>query len=88
MFKYLDLTKEDTKRIKEARANINKWAVISFIIFGIVFAFGYVLYFLDYNVTGLMFIIISLIYLILSGELVLKREIFSIALMLKEGGKE
>jgi membrane protein YdbS with pleckstrin-like domain len=64
MFKYLDLTKEDTKRIKEARANINKWAVIFVIKFLIVFVFGSLLYFLDYNVPGLVFMIFSFLYLI------------------------
>ena len=88
LFNYLDTALEDTERIKKARSNINKWAVISVIIFFIVFIFGYFLYSIGLKVTGLMFVIISLIYLILSGELVIKRELFSIAILIKEGGKE
>ena len=83
MFKYLDTTKEDAERLKKARSNINKGCALASITFILAYLIG-VLFLLISVTIGLLFIVIGIIFVVMSGNLMIKREIFSMMIWLKE----
>jgi hypothetical protein len=83
-FDYKDTVVEDVESIKESRSNINKGACLTVIPYAIFFFMGVILHMMGYIVTGIYFIIIAVAFLILMMGLVLKREMYSIMIYLKE----
>ena len=84
MMEFIDTATEDVERIKKARENISKGATLMLIPFGIMAFTGLGLYFVGYIVTGLYFMASSLCYTVLIVGLIIKREIFSLAILIKE----
>ena len=81
--KYLDTVTESVERIKEGRNNINKGITFIFIIWILFFIITFLVFIvdIDYAIWLSTFVIL---YLILLISLVIKREIYSIAILLKE----
>lgn len=82
--KFLDTVTENIDRIDEARNNLNKginFLFIGFCIFGFISLFFYLF---DYKVTAIYLMILNSMYLLLIVGLMIKREIFSLAIILKE----
>lgn len=85
-FSYLDTVTEDAERIRKARDRINITSAVMLIEFLIFILIGF---YLMYNeISGYYFFyIFSLMPLIIGVSLVIKRELFSIMIFLKEEGK-
>jgi len=74
---YLDIAKEDPERIKKGRKNVERTATLSLMMFGISLIL--------IGVTNtIIFGHLSIIFLIMMIGLIIKREIYSIAIILKE----
>lgn len=82
--KYLDTTIENVDRIKKARVNINKAVIFCIFLYIIFYSVGLYIYSIEYIVSGLYFFILSIGTLILFVGLVVKREIYSLAIIMKE----
>jgi len=76
MFKYVDTSKEDIERLKSARKHINWGAFFCIYFFAFLAVFG--IFF------AVILIFLSILFLILGIGLVLKREIYSMMIYLKE----
>ena len=84
--KYLDTVVESTDRIKKARENINKTIILLFIGFVFTGFIGFVFYLWGYVITGIYFECMAILYMLLIVGLVVKREIFSLAVIMKNIG--
>ena len=82
--KYLDTVVEDTDRIKKGRKNINIGITLLLICFTITSLLSFCLYYIGFIITGIYFIALAVCYFILMASLIIKREIYSIAIILKE----
>ena len=82
--KFLDTSIESCERLDEARKHLN-WCVI-LMVFSFIFCWciSYYLYSIGWIVTGLYFMLFSLIDIVLLCVSVLKREIFSLAILIKK----
>jgi len=86
--KYIDTTVESVDRLKEARENINKGIIVLLIVFASIGILGAVFFAFEYTATGIMFLISSSMYLCLLVGLIIKREIYSLAIIMKHVGGE
>lgn len=82
--KYLDTSFENIERIKEARVNINKGIMLLSCLYGISGIFSLGLFLFGYKTSGIFMLLFCVMYIILIGALVIKRELFSIAILIKE----
>jgi len=76
MVKYIDISKENIERLKSARKHINWGAFFCLYFFAFLAVFG--MFF------AAVLLFISILFLILGIGLVLKREIYSMMIYLKE----
>ena len=86
--KYLDIVVESSERLRKARENINTGVLmilICFIIFGIASSFC-VLF--DYMLLAFLLLGYAVMYLLLLMGLVLKREIYSLSIFIKDNIEE
>jgi len=81
--KYLDTVTESTDRLKEARNNINKGILFLLFAFVISFILGVFSIFFSYSFSLLCYTG-AICYLVLMIGLILKREIYSLAILIKE----
>lgn len=80
--KYLDIVVEDVERINEGRRNINTGATVIFLTF--IFSI-FVFYFIN---DILFFGVISILCLVILCGLMIKREIYSLAILIKKQQEE
>lgn len=83
MFKYTDTVDASVDRLKEARKNINWGCTVSSFMFLFCYLIG-VVALLKSVALGLFFVVIASFFIIMSGNLMVKREIFSMMIFLKE----
>ena len=83
-FSYKDTVVETVESIKKSRNNINLTAFLLLIPYAFFYSMGSVLYLFGYNITGIYFFILAVCFLILMIGLVVKREMYSIMIYLKE----
>jgi len=82
--KFLDTSIENVERIKEGRDSINM-GILGLIIIWICFSvFSLILYFIGYYFSAIWFGVFCVEYIVLIGWLVLKRESYSLAILIKE----
>lgn len=82
--KFLDTAVEDVDRIKKGRNNINigiTLLFVGFIIYGII-SLG--LYAFEYKASAIFMMLFCVMDLILISALIVKREIYSLAILIKE----
>lgn len=82
--KFLDTVVEDVDRIKKGRSNINigiTLLFVGFIIYSIIFL---VFYGFGYKASAIFLMLFCVMDLILIFALIIKREIYSIAILIKE----
>lgn len=82
--KYIDTVIEDSERLKKARKSINygvDLTLIGFTSFAVISMFFLLI---NYPVTATFVAVLSISYLILMVGLIIKREIFSVMIYLKE----
>ena len=84
--KYLDTVYEKKERINKARENLNIVILLVFIGFAVSGLIGFGFVRINYLITGLYFECTAVMYLVLGVGLIIKREIFSIAIILKNIG--
>lgn len=82
--KYLDTVIESKERLDKARNNLNIGIILLFIGFTITGFAGIGLYLVGYIVSGLYLMILSAMYLMLIVSFIIKREIYSLAILIKE----
>lgn len=82
--KYLDTVTEDVDRIEEARKNIWKGILFLFAGFCILGFISLFFYLIEYKLTAILMMIISGMYLTLMIGLMVKREIYSLTILIKE----
>jgi hypothetical protein len=83
-FSYKDTVVETVESLKKSRNNINLTAFLLLIPYAFFYGMGSVLYLFEYNITGIYFFILSIGFLIIMVGVVLKREMYSIMIYLKE----
>jgi len=81
---YLDTNMESVFRIREARKHINTALFIIALIFTGIFLVGILSFTINNYITGIYALLLSCINGMLMVGLMVKREIYSIALILKE----
>jgi len=84
IFEFLDTTIEDVERIKKGRANINKTTTFTTVMFVFFLILGVFFYQVNYFFSAIYSMTFAIVLLFLDTALVLKREIFSLAIILKE----
>jgi len=82
--KYLDTVTEGIDRIKEARENINKLVIYVLLAFVGFMSVSLVLYIVDMKASAIWMGLFAICYLMLMIGLVVKREIYSLAIILKQ----
>lgn len=82
--KYLDIVIEDVERIKKGRETINKSIPIVLILWIVFSVFSIVFYLLNLKVSAIWIGVLAISYFILEVGLIIKREIYSIMIFLKE----
>ena len=82
--KYIDTVTEGVERLKDARKNMNKGVILLFISWIFVMIFSIFLFFIKWKVSATWFAALSVGYLVMIFGLIIKREIFSMMIYLKE----
>ena len=82
--KFLDTSIESCERLDEARKHLNWGFITMFISFILCGLFAFYLYRAGWVVTGLYFFGFCIMDLVLITGLVLKREIYSLAILIKK----
>jgi len=85
---FLDTTIATSYRLREARENINNIALFNLIMFMIFFPFFPVCMLFNQIILGFVFFGFSIMYLVLLVALVIKREIYSLVIFIKDNIEE
>jgi len=86
--KYIDTVVESSERLRKARENINTGALIILIFFIILDMSSSLCVLFDYMLLAFLLLGYAIMYLLLFMGLVLKREIYSLSIFIKDNIEE
>lgn len=86
--KYLDMVVEDVDRIDTGRLNLNRTIYFLFGCWLFFMCFSMILYLINYFFSAIFMSMFAVSYLILISALVVKREIYSLAILIKKSKED
>lgn len=87
LIKFKDTVKADVADLKVARENLHKGIILLLFAWIMILCLALCFYFIQHKVTALMFLGCSILYLIIVVALIIKREIYSVMIYLKQKEK-